>query len=103
MTITATLVRRIEHWTGDARLYKLSEPVPCWDDKTTEYVVVSATTAPFGGPETYVFAADAEGKVTDWSEMSGSFRGGLNHGEAIRNSGWVEEDMPVRRDNKESR
>lgn len=51
-----------------------------------EYVVVSALPAAFdtGEPETYIFESDESGKVLDWSELPGSFRGGLDEDRAIQ-------------------
>lgn len=83
-TKTATLVKSgLPSFTGDARLYRLSEPLD-----GNEYVVVSATVAMFSGPETYIFAADETGKVTGWSELSGSFRGDLDHQAALQGAGY---------------
>lgn len=47
-----------------------------------KHYVVSATVAPFSGPETLVFQADANGQVTNWVEVAGG-RGSLNHEVAI--------------------
>ena len=97
MTGEATYIRTLEEWTGDARLYQLSEPIEYdkpWDDedttpaKQTNYVVVSATVAMFSGPETYIFAADVDGNVLSWIELDGSFRGGLSHEHALHNAGF---------------
>lgn len=73
---------------ADWRHYKLSEPydVLDWQDLpvvTTEYLIVSAADVPYSGPETYVFPADANGKVVDRGELPGSFRGALDHARAI--------------------
>lgn len=90
--VTACLVKKLNGFTGDARLYKLSEPV--WDEddkKTTEYVVVSAASV-MGAPETYIFPADENGKVIAWGELPGSFKGGLDHAKALRGAGWNVED-----------
>ena len=82
---TATMVKKLGGtWTGDARLYRLTPPL---DDAA--YVVVSATNAMFTGPETYIFPADASGEVIDWLELRGSFRGGLDHAEALSGAGYV--------------
>ncbi len=95
MTITATLVRQLDGWNGDARLYKLSAPVqPYADVGPTDHVIVSASDVPFSGPETFIFPADAEGNVINWGEMPGSFRGSLDHAEAIRQAGWADADTP---------
>lgn len=89
--ITATFLRKLDGFTGDARLFKLSEPVETRGGHKTDHVVVSATDAILTGPETYIFPADLNGKVTYWREMDGSFQGGLSHSEAIANAGWVEQ------------
>lgn len=80
---TATFVKKLKGFNGDARLYRMEPP-----HEGAEYVVVSAVIAPFSGPETYIFAADADGEVTSWSEMDGSFRGGLSHTEALSGAGY---------------
>lgn len=83
----ATLEKRIDGMRGDAALYRLSEPMKTWSDTTTDHVVVSAVRV-LGVPETYIFAADASGEVTGWGELEGSFRGGLDHAEALRGAGY---------------
>lgn len=52
------------------------------------HVVVSANNVPFGGPETYIFPSDADGNVEDWLELPGSFKGGMDHAEALANAGY---------------
>lgn len=49
------------------------------------YVLTSAIPAAFdtGQPETYVFACDAEGNVTSYTDLEGSFQGGIDHELAI--------------------
>lgn len=77
-------VGRLMKWESDARLYRL-DPHP----EGYEYVVVSAVMVPYGGgPETYIFRADAQGNVLDWSELEGSLRGSLDHAEALRGAGY---------------
>lgn len=94
MAKTATLIKaRLNGYTGDARLYKVDPPIPQneWDgeDTTThEYVVVSGVIAPFSGAETYIFPGDAEGNVVDWGELDGSFRGDIDHEQALVNAGY---------------
>lgn len=93
---TATEIGRLKDFTGDARLFRLSEPMP-WDydweterDKaSTEFVVVSATNAMFSGPETYIFPANEQGEIISWSELEGSYKGGLSHRTALLNAGYV--------------
>ena len=86
----ATMIRKLDGFTGDAALYELSEPVGYdmdWDTdeykEQTTYVIVSATIAPFTGAETYVFPADKDGEILGWSELAGSYRGGLDHQQAL--------------------
>jgi hypothetical protein len=94
--VEATFVRDLSGFAGSARLWQTSEPFSYPDDNwrdeedargTTTYVVSSAAST-FGGPETYLFPADADGNVVDWLELSGSFRGALDHERAI--NGFVE-------------
>ena len=59
---------------------------PC---TVTHYVWVSAADVVYSGPETYIFACDREGRVTDWGELPGSIRGVLDHGEALRGAGYA--------------
>lgn len=85
---TAKLVGRKTSDTGaDQRHYQLEDG---------RFVVVSAVCAMFTGPETYIFEADAGGGITSWTELPGSFRGGLDHAEALRSYGYeiVEELSP---------
>lgn len=94
---TATLVKRLTGWRGDAALYRLDPPLATnvWDwrkradgTRLLTHVIVSATIVPYGGPETYIFPASAEGEVTDWGELEGSYRGGLDHAEALAGAGY---------------
>ncbi len=80
----ATFVKTIEGWTGDARLYRLSEP-----HEGNDYVVVSATVVPYiNEPETYIFAATEAGEVIGWGEMDGSLKGCLDHKAALASAGY---------------
>lgn len=79
---------------GDQRLYQLDPPLPgfAWNDEDApqyEYVVVSAADVSFSGPETYIFGSDKTGEIVSWSELDGSFKGDLDHGQALRNAGYV--------------
>lgn len=90
---TATKIRDIEGWRGRASLYKLDPPIEDepWGDepkKSFGHVVVSATIAMFSGPETYIFGAGEDGEVISWSELPGSYRGGLSHAEALQGAGY---------------
>ena len=46
------------------------------------FVVVSAIRHDWAH-ETYIFPANAEGDITDWHELPGSYRGGMSHEEAL--------------------
>lgn len=93
-TKTATIVKRdLPGATGTAHLYRLDPPIEDRDYDgshlgTYEYVRVSATYAMFSGPETYIFPADETGEVTSWGELDGSYKGGLDHEEALRGAGY---------------
>jgi|GEM_PF-2897919 len=80
--------RRVRNMTGDARLYYLSEPL-----EGNTYVIVSAidergTGRPYAAHETYIFGANAHGKVTDWGQLRGSYQGGMDHEAALRRAGY---------------
>lgn len=96
-TKTAKFIRSIPGWTGDARLYELSDPVEYGHSLGSDipksratHVIVSATNAMFSGPETYIFPADGKtDDPLDWRELEGSFRGGKDHERALRAAGYV--------------
>ena len=54
-----------------------------------DYVIVSAVMAPYSGPETYIFPADEDGRALSMLEMSGSFKGALDHAQALANAGYL--------------
>jgi hypothetical protein len=94
---TATYMCHLPDWQGEAQLYRLDPPVTYYtwspeghdaEEKRTDHVAVSAVTAPFTGPETYIFPADEDGNVLDWTELHSSFRGALDHERALRNAGY---------------
>jgi hypothetical protein len=65
-----------------------------------EYVVVSATTpipgaasGDPGGPETYIFQSDEEGKILNWNELPGSAQGDLDIHAALRRAGYEPSDV----------
>jgi hypothetical protein len=80
---TATFVKNLTGWDGDARLYKCEPPLDGHD-----HVIVSAVVALFSGPETYIFPSNAQGEPKDYGELTGSFRGALDHAEALRGAGY---------------
>lgn len=84
----ATFVRKLPRGTGEMRLYKLAPPLSGYSGQTFEFVVVSATVVPYSGPETYIFGADEAGEIKEWAELEGSFKGGLDHEQALRGAGY---------------
>ena len=89
----AMLVRKLQSrdWAGDARLYRLEPPLRderSHEHSIYEYVVVSAVTVAYSGPETYVFGVNEQGEVLNRIEQEGSYRGGLDHAEALRRAGY---------------
>lgn len=93
-TKTATLLKVKSPNTVGAvqHVYKVEPPMPVEDGKTARYVVASAVMAwtPDGDqPECYLFPSDKDGEVTDWLELPGSYRGGLDHAEALRGAGYT--------------
>ena len=88
----ATLVRDLPfNGVAEQKLWKVTPAVKYshYDDDSnqtlveTSYVVTSATVAIFSGPETYIFPANENSDILDWMELSGSYRGGLDHDKAI--------------------
>lgn len=91
----AVFVTKLKDMKGDARLYRLTPPLidDSWEDEPTsyEYVVVSAVEPWFGGgPETYIFPGTPEGggDVVRFLELTGSFKGDLDHAHALRLAGY---------------
>ncbi len=84
---TATFIKSLPEWRGDARLYKLDPPMED-DGRKHEHVVVSAVSV-FGEPETYIFPANQDGAVTDFGELPGSEKGSLNHESALSRAGYT--------------
>ena len=90
---TATLLKTQESEVGaDQRVYRLDPPHVETDwhgvEHTHDIVVVSAVYAPFSGPETYIFPGQSDGEITDFGKLAGSYRGGLDHEEALRGMGY---------------
>ena len=91
----AKFIRKLEDFNGDARLYELSPPMEYtrYEDceekkKKAKYVIVSAVVALYSGPETFIFSATKRGEIRHWSELKGSFRGELDHAQALNNAGY---------------
>ena len=92
---TATYIKNLDNFNGVAKLYKLSDPLKFGGDYEgdpqgeTSFIAVSAANAMFSGPETYIFPCDENGKVIDWGELDGSYKGGLSHETALTNAGYI--------------
>jgi len=83
----AKYIATLPDWKSDARVYELDPPM----DDEPRYVIVSAVVAPYSGPETYIFPARKVGDVfetVDMLELDGSFRGALDHEQALGNAGY---------------
>jgi len=86
---TAELIKDVSaDFRGNAKLYKLSSPVRYEDTnretprkRQTKFVVVSSVDMALdhGGSETFIFPADAKGKIQSWHELKGSSKGNLSH------------------------
>lgn len=74
----------------DAKWYRVDPPMTDYgSDEPIRHVIVSASNHPkYGIYETYIFPCDSTGKLTGWGELPGSFRGGLDHEQALRNAGY---------------
>lgn len=93
---TATLVRaNLPGFQGDASLYRMDPPLAgySFDDEAPapryEYVIASAARVPYSGAETYLFGADADGKVVEWTELPGSQKGTMSHADALVDAGYT--------------
>ena len=87
MAGTATYVGQRDG-KGDGRVYRCDPPMETEDGGTTEHVWVSAAYVAYSGPETYIFASDEKGNVTNWGELPGSYRGGMDHETALTGAGY---------------
>ena len=71
MGAPVTYVRELSGFRGNA----------CLVMREGQYFVVSTANVPFSGPETLVFRANYDGRVTNWSEVAGGR--GMSRDEAI--------------------
>ncbi|MCD5310901.1 hypothetical protein [Kineosporia babensis] len=69
------------------KLYRLDPPIEAAGSKR-RYVIVSGVNVPFSGDETYIFPADESGKIVDFTELDGSFRGAIDHERALAGAGY---------------
>lgn len=90
---TATFVRKLTGWRGDAALYRMDPP-----HEGSEYVIASAVDLNYGDSvpatfalascETYLFPADEDGDVVEYTEMDGSLKGVKDHEDALNAAGY---------------
>lgn len=95
MTGTATFIKQL-NGISQGRVYRLDPPLISEQDyrsNPVEFVWVSAVTVPFSGPETYIFASDENGAVSTWLELEGSYKGSLDHAEALAGAGYEGDGM----------
>lgn len=90
----AEFIRSLKRYRGGAGLYKLTPPlgIPCKENESqgeTEFVVVAGIVTPCDGPETSIFPAKADGEITSWNELEGSFQGEIDHGKALAKAGYT--------------
>jgi hypothetical protein len=95
---TAELIKDVsQDFRGNAKLYKLSLPVRYRDvsgetprKRQTKFVVVSSIDLALdhGGSETFIFPADAKGKIQNWQELDGSSKGKVSHSTALDTLGF---------------
>lgn len=101
---TATFVKTLSNSApATQQLWKLDPPLRQYkvDYETGEeqhidheYVVTSASSV-FWIPETYIFPASAQGEITRYLELKGSFKGELDHEKALRNAGYSTIEYPT--------
>jgi hypothetical protein len=68
---------------SNQRLYRCNPPLD-----GHEYVIVSGADAFGQGEETYIFPATKKGVVSNWGELHGSYKGSINHEQALKNAGY---------------
>ena len=98
---TYKYIKTLNGWNGDAALYHVSPSMVYhdWDENNKminikiDYVIVSAATAPYSGPETFIFPASHNSIKTNspisFQNLMGSFKGELNHEQAFSNAGYL--------------
>lgn len=83
---------------GEQQFFYLDPPMDItedsWDDDSAviafaPFVIVSAASVPFSGPETYIFPATFDGRIASYGELSGSYRGGLSIETALSNADYT--------------
>ena len=85
----ATFVKDVSaKFQGRAEVFAVSPPIETYEDgETFDHVVVSAVSGPYA-TETYIFGANAEGKILNWGELEGSLRGVVSIDAALEEAGY---------------
>lgn len=94
VTKTATLLKaNLPGYRGIAALYGVTPPLDGYEFVVVSSVLVECPIDERGTltiiPETYIFGATQFGEVLDMGELTGSFRGGIDHIRALRSAGYV--------------
>ncbi len=93
----AKYLATLPSWRGEARAYEVDPPMEyrhlgSYDGTgLTKYVIVSAVWVEYTGPETYIFPACKKGDEIvpiNHLELDGSFRGDIDHEQALANAGY---------------
>lgn len=87
---TATKIRSLTGFRGEAALYSLTPPL----HDGTDLVIASAVDLDFGGfqpsgyrtSETMIFPATADGEIADWGELG--FVPHKSHADALKDMGY---------------
>jgi hypothetical protein len=99
----AIFIKKLDDWLGEALLYRLSPPPVYSGKRQRYYVAVSAVDLnkiyEEAGilshipddmlEETYIFHTTRLGKVVEWGELRGSFKGKRDHKEALFRAGYT--------------
>jgi len=94
--LNAKFIKDLDGFSGSAKLFSVDPPIKDYDGETSfSHVVVSATIAMYSGAKTYIFGANADGRVIDWGELPGSYRGGLSHTDALEGAGYAVDMTPA--------
>lgn len=85
--LTATYVKDLEGWRGEAKLYNISEGITYDEDKHTNYIVISAVERfeYLYIHETCIFPSDLDGNILDWGELPGSQKNTTDHDLVLSN------------------
>jgi hypothetical protein len=93
---TATFVKSMEGFAGQAELFKLSNTITGHkynahmerENIPTGFVIVSAANTFDRGPETFIFPADSTGTILSWGELDGSLYDELDIDKALQGAGY---------------